>query len=398
MNVLVTYGWCRTAYSVAMSLAKAGHSVSVCASSPLSMSRYSRFVRTFDLVPDPYADEAGYVAAVAAVAAKRNIAVIMPVHEDALAIQRHLHLLPATVKIASPGRDALELALDKWELLRTAAEVGVPIPRTSAPATIEAAERAFQETGFPLVIKPRRGNSGKGVAIAHDFETARDSYRALIARLRLDYRRPPIIQAFVAGDLVGSAFFADSGRLVACFTERYLRCKHAGFGTSVLREPYRNEELRCWTARLVERLHWHGAGHLDFIVPRNGSPVLIEMNPRFWGALQMSILNGYNFPLAVFEQTAFGNVKSECFTTNGTPARCLWIAGELIACVEELRHKLWTAPVRSALRIVSSGVFARYDDFRWDDPIPFLAELCYYGNGFVRSGCETNPIQSGHLG
>ena len=398
MKVLVTYGWCRTAYSVAMSLAKAGHAVSVCDSSPLSMTRFSRFVRTFDTVPDPYADEPDYVAGLAEVVRKRSIDVIVPVHEDALAIQRYRHLLPAGIKVAAPDRTSLELALDKFDLLMAAADVGVPIPKTFAPAGWDAAMEAIEEVGFPLVIKPRHGNSGKGVSVERETDAAARAYHDLVSRAGLGPRRLPMIQSFMDGDLVGSAFFADSGRLVACFTERYLRCKRASFGTSVLREPFQNEQLRESTARLAKRLHWHGAGHLDFIAPPDGPPVLIEMNPRFWGALRMSALNGYDFPLAVLEQSAFGGLRSACFTPNAKATPCLWIAGEFIACMEELRSGQWSAPLRSALRILSPRVFSRYDDFRWDDPIPFLAELCYYGAEFARSGGDSNPIRPGMLG
>jgi len=397
MNVLITYGWCRTAYSVAMSLAKAGHRVSVCSSSPVSMTRFSRFAHSFDRTPDPFGDETAYVSRLAEIVERRQIGLIMPVHEDALAIQRHRGLIPAGVKIAAPCREALELALDKGRLLGAAEKLGVPVPKTFAPPTIEAAESLLRECSYPVVIKPRHGNSGKGVTIACNDEEARNAYRELAAMLQSGSGEPPIVQSHVAGVLAGSAFLADSGRVVACFTEKYTRCKRAGFGTSVLREPYLDEGVREATELLVKGLGWHGVGHLDFIVAADGTPFLIEMNPRFWGALQMSTLNGYNFPLALLEQTVWGEVKSDCFTPRPDSVPCLWIAGELIACVEELRCMHWSAPVRSVFRILSSELLGRYDDFRWDDPVPFLAELCYYGAGYVRSGGDTNPVSPGML-
>jgi predicted ATP-grasp superfamily ATP-dependent carboligase len=347
--------------------------------------------------PDPFADEVAYVSALAQIVAKRNIAVIMPAHEDALAIQHHRHLIPPHVRVAAPGSAALELALDKWQLLSAAEAIGIPIPKTIAPESVEAANVAFAEVGFPLVIKPRHGNSGKGVTIASDVAVASEAYRTLVGQLPLGSKEFPIVQSCVVGELVGSAFLADSGRVVSCFTEKYTRCKRAGFGTSVLREPYDNEELRLLTARLVAGLGWDGVGHLDFIVEPDGAPLLIEMNPRFWGALQMSVLNGYDFALALFEQTVFGHVTSGCFTPHRKPTPCLWIAGELIACVEELRQNRWAAPMQSLFRILSPHVFGRYDDFRWSDPFPFLAELCYYGAGFIQSGGDTNPVHPGML-
>jgi len=397
MNVLITYGWCRTAYSVAMSLARAGHTVSVCSSSSMSMTRFSRFTCSFDHAPDPFEDERGYVLKLAEIARRRDIDMIMPVHEDALAIQRHRALLPQDVKIACPPLDQLALALDKGRLLSAARDLGIPIPQTALPRTAREAETAFESFGFPLVIKPRQGNSGKGVAICHSISQARQEYQALVSRLPGGSDSCPVIQSFAAGELVGSAFLADSGRVIACFTEKYTRCKRAGFGTSVVREPYTNESLRRYTTELVAGLAWQGIGHLDFIVPPDGPPVLLEMNPRFWGALQMALLNCYDFPLALLEQTAYGRVRSNCFLSGCKPAPCLWIAGEVIACVEELRHSEWSSPIRSFFRMLKPGILGRCDDFRWDDPFPLLVELFYYCAGFIRSGGDTNPVVPGML-
>ncbi|MEG4632702.1 hypothetical protein QUB56_24440 [Microcoleus sp. AR_TQ3_B6] len=54
MRILVTYGWCRTAYIAAESICRAGFEVYACGSTALSMVRVSRLVRGFDRVPDPF--------------------------------------------------------------------------------------------------------------------------------------------------------------------------------------------------------------------------------------------------------------------------------------------------------------------------------------------------------
>lgn len=54
MRILVTYGWCGTAYIAAESLCRAGFEVYACSSTALSMVRVSRFVRGFDRVPNQF--------------------------------------------------------------------------------------------------------------------------------------------------------------------------------------------------------------------------------------------------------------------------------------------------------------------------------------------------------
>ena len=48
----ITYGWCRSAYTVARSLARRGVEVHVGDSSALAMARFSRHVRSFTRLPD----------------------------------------------------------------------------------------------------------------------------------------------------------------------------------------------------------------------------------------------------------------------------------------------------------------------------------------------------------
>jgi len=94
MRILATYGWCRTAYIAAESLCRAGFEVYACGSTALSMVRVSRFVRGFDRVPDPFKEPEQYLTEISAIVKRRNIDVLLPVHEDALAIQTYRELLP----------------------------------------------------------------------------------------------------------------------------------------------------------------------------------------------------------------------------------------------------------------------------------------------------------------
>lgn len=99
----------------------------------------------------------------------------------------------------------------------------------------------------------------------------------------------------------------------------------------------------------------------------------------------------------LFKQAVDQRLKQRFLKSKPRPSRCLWIAGEVIACVEELRNRQWLSPIHSMFRVVAPGIIGRYDDFRWDDPIPLLAELSYYGMSFIRTGGDSNPVTPGML-
>jgi predicted ATP-grasp superfamily ATP-dependent carboligase len=394
MRVLLTYGWCRIAYVAAESLHRAGHEVYVCDSTRLSMTRFSRFIRGFDRTPDPFQFPEDYVAALKEIVQRRRIDLIFPVHEDVLTIQRRRDQLPREVMVAAPDCESLIRVLDKGEIVRIASSLGIAAPRTAAPADLQEMERIVKELSYPVVIKTRHGNSGKGVRRVDSAAEATEVYRDFVERFRLSAGEMPLIQEFLGGPVVGCCFIAKDGEVLASFAERYLRCKDGGFGTSVFRTPCDFPILHDYTARMARHLQWTGIGHFDFISDQAGSRFsLIEMNPRLWGALNLAVKNGYDFPSALVSLTAEGRVSTDAFRPRPRPLSSLWIVGEMIVGIAELKRRRFAAPLVSLARILFPGRHCSYDDFRWSDPLPLLVEMLYYGREFVASGGSINPVK-----
>jgi predicted ATP-grasp superfamily ATP-dependent carboligase len=394
MRILITYGWCRTAYVICESLARAGFTVSACGDSALSMTRASRYVDSFDPVPDPFGDPRCYAAAVGDVMRRRGVSLVLPAHEDFVALQQFQNLLPPEAIVAAPSYAAASEVLDKWALIQRANRAHIPVPYTYAPQSLDEAENILAQIDQPAIIKPRRGNGGKGVELIHDPRQGSREYRRIVSQFQLSSPMLPLIQEYIQGEQLGSCFMAVNGNLQACFIERYVRCKQAGFGTSVLRERAGSEEIQQYTARLCGELKWTGIGHLDFIVSgAEKRPYLLEMNPRFWGALNLAVRNGFDFPWALASWAATGIMDPRSFTAR-PPVSSLWIAGELMACVGDLKRRRWRDLLRSPGRLIKTRC---YDDFRMTDPLPFVVELAYYLTGFVRAGGDVNPASMGMI-
>lgn len=393
MRVLLTYGWCRTAYVAAESLSRAGWEVYVCDFTPLSMTRFSRFVRGFDFVPHPFKEPEQYVTELAAIAKRRQIDVLLPVHEDSLPIQTYRDRLPENLIIACPSRNDLLRVMDKYEIIKIAESAKVAVPKTLTPASISEVDALARELGFPLVIKTRRGNSGKGVFRIDSPEEAVQKYQEIVKDFGLANNQMPILQQYIEGSIYGSCFLAKEGEVKACFTERYLRCKEGGFGTSVFRERCHFPLLEDYAQKMAKELNWTGIGHFDFVVDaQQSSAYLIEMNPRFWGALNLAVKNGYDFPRGLVTMLTTGEPDAQSFKPVSPSISSLWIVGETIASVGELRHGKPLAPLASLKRIFLSGRHCSYDDFRWLDPLPLLIEFAYYGSSFLASGGNINPV------
>jgi carbamoylphosphate synthase large subunit len=358
------------------------------------MAGWSRFCIANAQVADHVQSPSTFVRDVASLVERWSIDVVLPCHEDSLALRRHESQLPTDVKLACPTLQLLEMGVDKADLTQLAMAAGVKVPESRFPSDIDEAEHDANEIGFPVVVKLRRSNSAKGVSIVHDPEALRATLDGppFVSAME-EAGGFPILQAFLAGDVVGGCFLACNGQLTAFFGERYLRVKSQGMGTSTVREPFFSDDMKCQVERLVEALAWEGIGHFDFIEsPETGELSLLEMNPRLWGALNLAQVNGYDFPAALVAHT-LGESRLDRFFAGvpSSPKRSLWLLGEGIRFLDLLRSRQWREALRVPLELLGSLRHTRYDDWQWHDPLPLLAEMLCYGRSYFRSGGSMNP-------
>lgn len=389
-GVVLTYGWCRVSYVILDSLARRGVPVHVTDASGLAMCRASHRAASFHRTRHPYRDPEGYVEDVAAALRETGAEVLIPGLEDLQLFALHRRLLPGGTRLAAGPPDLLARTANKLTLLPLAREAGVPVPATFLPLSQDELEALLPRLPYPVVVKPQLGNSAKGVTIAPDAATCRTAALALAQKLG----RWPMIQEFAPGDGYGVCLLYNRGELRAAFCERYLRAKDGRLGTSVFRESVHAPRLIELSRSLFDRLDWHGVAHLDFLWDGGERPALLEVNPRFWGALDLAVRAGVDFPWLLYRMLADGDV-APCFDyREGITSR--WIVGELLHGVNRLRRGelgelgrwLWAVADRRA-----DGC----DDFRPDDPLPLAAEMAYYGSRFLATG-SVNPVVEGMLG
>jgi hypothetical protein len=351
------------------------------------------------VVADPFGAPEAFTNDVANLIRRWAIDIVLPGHEDGLVLRRWERLLPEGTRLACPELDAYEKAVDKAWITRLALKSGVPVPATFFPVNMEQASAGAAALGYPVIVKLRRSNSGKGVAEVSSPDDLTSVLKSRFARYCANPERFPILQRLVDGPVVGACFLADSGRVVAAFQEHYIRCKDGGFGTSVFREPLRSPTLLPYVETMVSALKWTGIGHFDFVLERKSNqPFLLEMNPRLWGAINLAYVNGYDFVSAWIDQVLGATDLRRHFQPRPWPGlRSLWCVGEAIATVNRLRSRQWREMVIAVADIVRSLRRLRCDDWGFSDPLPIIAEACCYWNLFLKSGGATNPDVEGML-
>ena len=90
---------------------------------------------------------------------------------------------------------AVSIASDKEETNRILGDLGLPVPRQRVVRTAEAAVRAAERLGYPVVVKPLDANHGRGVSL--DLKTSKE-IEVAFEKAR-EHARSIVVENFLSG-------------------------------------------------------------------------------------------------------------------------------------------------------------------------------------------------------
>jgi predicted ATP-grasp superfamily ATP-dependent carboligase len=373
MDALITDGNERSALAAARSLVGAGYEVGVAASRRFALAGVSRGVCRLHLATEPLSDPAGYAAEVGGLAARLGARVLLPVTDASVeAILDGRRYLPSTVALPFPELKTFRMGSDKAAMLRAAREAGLAVPET---ILLDDAEAELPDAGFfPAVLKPHR-SVVRGRRFGVQFVNSPDQCKKAVRALP-DAAFPVLLQRRVLGAGEGLFVLRWNGRVVAEFAHRRLREKPPEGGVSVYRESIALDgDLAQAGRRLLDALDWHGVAMIECKLDQaTGRHVLMEINGRLWGSLQLAIDAGVDFPRLLVACALGQRVPAVTHYRAGVRSRWFW--GDVDHLYLKLRNgggparKL--AAVRDFFRL--GGPRNREEVWRWRDPAPFLVE------------------------
>lgn len=232
--------------------------------------------------------------------------IVFPIDEPGM-----LHLAKNKKKIrcslAFPEFPTLEKVIDKSLLMRHALEQNIPCPLTVSiehPDDIRKSEISME---FPAILKPRSGSGGKGITFVKsvkEFQTIGDGFFDKYGPFLLQEKIP-----YVNKYTVGVLCDAESKVRRACVIKE-IRNYPVETGPACYAETVYYPELLQLSVELMESLNYFGVADIDFLIDtRTGKPKLMEINPRFWGSLQVAINAGVDFPNLLFELMENGEIE-----------------------------------------------------------------------------------------
>lgn len=388
----VTFGWCRSAYTVCRALSARGVTVHVGDSSRLAMTRFSRHCSSYTRLPNFFLSPAAYVEEVVRAMRTKGAKVLLPCSEDIEVVLRHRDLVPSDIALAAPELENWNIAEDKFEYLERVSRNGCPVPNSARITDIRALGDAAERLGYPLIIKVRNGNGSRGVAIVYSKEMLHRTFDRLIDEYELPVARWPILQQKIIGKKYQMDGVFANGEFARDGVYEILRAKGTGlFGTSTYRITVYRPDIQKAAYRAMAALKWHGIFNLDWLCDSTGTPYLIDINGRLGGAVSILYEAGLDLPWFWYK-LALGQSDLPEATVEPRVAT-KWLLGEMLATVE---HAV-AGDFRGAGRVLfGRGASASaFDDLVWRDPAPFLFQMVDYVAKFVGSKGSLRPTVKG---
>jgi predicted ATP-grasp superfamily ATP-dependent carboligase len=364
-NVLVTDAQMRNSLAIIRSLGKKGINITAGEESRFSTSFFSRYCSHKLIYPSPQNDPDGFIKHLLRTIQKRDYDMIFPVADGSLKpIIMNEEKISEYTKIALPPRDIFMKSFDKKSTLEIAMQCGVDCPETYFIDDINELNSLEGNLDYPLIIKPRISSGSRGFKICNSFDELASNYRKVS-----DEYGSLLIQEYIphGGELGVYTLFNHDSKPRALTVHERIRSYPVSGGPSTLRKTIKNKVSKKAVEiafKLLKAMNWVGVGMVEFRVdPRDGSLKLMEVNPRFWGSLQLSILSGVDFPYLLYRMIKDGDVEPVLDYKAGVKSRWL-LPGDV----------LWYLSAAGKIKNLKEFMdFKTPDDIiTWEDPGPTL--------------------------
>jgi predicted ATP-grasp superfamily ATP-dependent carboligase len=379
-NVLVTDTELRTSLAVIRSLGKKNIEITAGSDMKSALGFYSKYTSKKFLYPNPRQDPQGFLKSLLDIVEKGHYNCIIPIHTYTMfLLTKYRTLFSKYTQIPPPGFKIFINAYDKKKLLNIAIKHGIACPETYLSDDIDQVEKNI--TSYPVIIKPARRHTVP-LGVCHTTADLKTAYHEMCSKYG-----PCIVQEYIpnGGEFGVYTLFDDQSKPLALTVQKRIRCLNADGGISTLRETVKNEELVNIALRLLQTIKWSGVAMVEFrIDARDNIPKLMEINPRFWGSLPLSILSGPDFPYLLYNVIRRKDVSPMLDYKVGV--RCRWLLGDIVRMIGG-PHRL-----HACVDVLQTTGKTHYDNLSFGDPVPIIASIFSQWGSFDEGPRDDDPL------
>ena len=367
---VVTDGLWRKSLSAIRSLGKKGVNVIVTGDTHLSTGMWSRYCFKRRKVSNLNQDEPKFREKFLEIlynCPKKPVLFPMEV-SIILWCSQNMKLIKNLCYILLPPKKSMEIALSKSLTVRHAQKINIPCPKTFYPKNAqELKELIASEEMSDYVIKPYHGSGSAGLLYGSESKDVNlnehwNKYGDLILQERIPAQ----------GEGVGvSVIFDRNHNVKAYFAHKRIEQYPNSGGPSTQRIGIENKDLVNKSIKLLKSLNWVGVAMVEWKYnPNINDYVLMEINPRFWGSLELAVRSGVDFPY-LYYQIAKNREVSKIIKYD-LNYNCRWlIPGDIL--------RYLTKKDRESFKKFCKGIFKNSEEWDKNDKRGFFASIWCQG-------------------
>ena len=322
MNALVTNARSASSLAVIRSLGRKNIEITGASDSVDDFPLSSKYCRKKIILSSDPKDFKSRMDELLEIVRKYKFDVFIPLMSENLLLElaKHKSDFEQYTRLALPSFEQLSILNNKAKVSSLLKELGLPLPKTyfvESGSTVDLIEKI---DGYPLIIKPFRGEGAKGVRFINNPKELENAYNEITK-----IYGPALIQQFIPGIKHTAVFLLNKNSEVRrFFVHRAIREFPVSGGPTCFLESVKYEPIYECGLKLLKQAKFTGLAAMEFIIDSNdGKPKIIDVNPRFYGPIQCAISAGVDLPFDVYNMTINGDIEPDFSYKEGVTCRHL---------------------------------------------------------------------------
>lgn len=326
-----------------------------------TITGYSRSTAASHTYPSPDKYPGAFQDSLGSLIEKFEFDFVVPARDSTTRLLAEMaNSLPETTQTLLDSPEQIERLQDKRQFAKLASKHRIPIPDTYLPEE-QGIEYVQQHADFPVVVKPTNESGARGIRRVEHPGDLPDTYRAARASDG-DVIVQEVVDHSGGHFSIGTVFDRDGVPRAIHAYEELIQYPDSGGpairARSIAIEPWVHEMLG-----FLEELSWTGPAHMDVLFdPDDGTYKLLEVNPRLWSSIALTIDSGVDIPGVMLDIAAGTDPEvGESYETGRIyrwvlPNEILWAADG------------WNTPARIGRLLKCDGDETTYSILSRDDP------------------------------
>jgi D-aspartate ligase len=293
--------------------------------------------------------------------------------EHVAAFSRHRDALSQVFRVPTPPWEITKWAWNKWNTYSMAQKLGIPIPQTWCPRTLEDIDAIDAE--FPLAIKPSVKEdffyATKAKAWrAENREQLKELFRSASGHVGAN---EVLVQEIIPGDgtsQFSSCIFIKDGNVLGSMEAQRWRQHPPEFGrAATFVESLDLPIAKEMTLQFLRAINYYGLAEVEYKLDhRDGKYKLLDVNARTWGFHALGSPAGVDFSYMLYADQV-GIPVEELRGRSGVG----WI--RMVTDVPTSLGGIFAGRLGVGEYVKSLKDFSVESVFSGEDPLPTLAEI-----------------------